>query len=107
MAESVENFDDRAGQVLRAGGATSAQSFLYGMLPGISPRFVAYGLYRWEVAIRETVVVGVVGAGGLGVLLQERISGFDYGGAVSVLIALILLTLAVDTLSAAMRRALH
>jgi phosphonate transport system permease protein len=106
MAESVENFDDRAGRSLREGGATSAQSFLYGMLPGISPRFVAYGLYRWEVAIRETVVVGVVGAGGLGVLLQERIAGFDYGGVLSVLVALILLTLLVDMLSAAMRRAL-
>ena len=107
MAESLENFDDRAGHVLRASGATGAQAFLYGMLPGISPRFVAYGLYRWEVAIRETVVVGVVGAGGLGVLLQERISGFDYGGVVTVLIALILLTLAVDMLSAVMRRALR
>jgi phosphonate transport system permease protein len=107
MAESVENFDDRAGRALRAGGAGPAQSFLYGMLPGISPRFVAYGLYRWEVAIRETVVVGVVGAGGLGVLLQERISSFDHAGVVSVLIALVLLTLTVDMLSAAMRRALQ
>lgn len=107
MAESVENFDDRAGRALRAGGATSAQSFLYGMLPGISPRLVAYGLYRWEVAIRETVVVGVVGAGGLGVLLQQRIASFDHAGVVSVLTALVVLTLVVDLLSAAMRRALQ
>ena len=107
MAESVENFDDRAGRALRDSGATPAQSFLYGMLPGISARFAAYGLYRWEVAIRETVVVGVVGAGGLGVLLQERISGFDSGGVVSVLVVLIALTLIVDVLSAAMRRALN
>jgi phosphonate transport system permease protein len=107
MAESIENFDDRAGSTLRASGASRGQSFLYGMLPGVAPRLLAYGLYRWEVAIRETVVVGVVGAGGLGVLLQERISGFDYGGVVSVLAALIVLTLAVDMVSAAMRRALQ
>lgn len=107
MAESVENFDDRAGSALRAAGATRAQSFLYGMLPGIGVRFAAFALYRWEVSIRETVVVGVVGAGGLGVLLQERIASLDHRGLMSVLIALVLLTLLVDLLSAAMRRALR
>ena len=105
MAESVENLDDTAAGAIRASGAGSPQSLLYGTLPAVFPRFMAYGLYRWEVAIRETVVVGVVGAGGLGVLLQERISAFDYAGLVTVLLALIVLTLAVDVLSAAMRRA--
>jgi phosphonate transport system permease protein len=103
MAEAVENFDDRATTALEAGGATPVQAFLYGTVPGIAPRFLAYGLYRWEVAIRETVVVGVVGAGGLGVLLAERIAAFDYAGVTTVLAALIVLTLVVDFLSAAMR----
>jgi phosphonate transport system permease protein len=106
MAEAVENFDDRAGNALEASGATPAQAFLYGTIPGIAPRFIAYGLYRWEVAIRETVVVGVVGAGGLGVLLAERLAAFDYAGVTTVLAALIALTLVVDFLSAAMRGAL-
>ncbi|MEA2362980.1 MAG: phosphonate transport system permease protein [Thermoleophilaceae bacterium] len=105
MAEAVENFDDRALQALEAGGATPAQAFLYGTVPGLATRFLAYGLYRWEVAIRETVVVGVVGAGGLGVLLAERIAAFDYAGVTTVLAAVIVLTLVVDFLSAAMRGA--
>jgi phosphonate transport system permease protein len=106
MAEAVENFDNRAAEALEAGGATPAQAFLYGTVPGIAPRFLAYGLYRWEVAIRETAVVGVVGAGGLGVLLAQRIAAFDYAGVTTVLAALIALTLVVDFLSAAMRGAL-
>jgi phosphonate transport system permease protein len=106
MAEAVENFDDRAADALEAGGATPAQAFLYGTVPGIAPRFVAYGLYRWEVAVRETVVVGVVGAGGLGVLLADRIASFDYAGVTTVLAALVALTVTVDFLSAAMRGAL-
>jgi phosphonate transport system permease protein len=106
MAEAVENFDNRAAAALEASGASPVQAFLYGTVPGIAPRFLAYGLYRWEVAIRETAVVGVVGAGGLGVLLADRIAAFDYAGVTTVLVALIALTLVVDFLSAAMRGAL-
>jgi phosphonate transport system permease protein len=71
------------------------------------PRFVAYGLYRWEVTIRETVVVGVVGAGGLGLVLDQQLASFDYGGAVTTLLALMALTVVVDFTSAAIRRSLR
>jgi len=107
MAEAAENLDERPLRALRAQGASSAQVFLYGVLPAAFPRFVAFALYRWEVTIRETVVVGVVGAGGLGLLLQRQLASFDYGGVVATVAALILLTLVVDLVSAAMRRSLR
>jgi phosphonate transport system permease protein len=107
MAETAENLDDRPLRALRAQGASSSQVFCYGVLPAATPRFVAYGLYRWEVTVRDTVVVGVVGAGGLGVLLDHQLASFDYGGAVTTLAALIILTFAVDLTSAAVRRALR
>ncbi|MGH3450288.1 MAG: hypothetical protein ACRDQW_06075, partial [Haloechinothrix sp.] len=59
------------------------------------------------VTIRETVVVGVVGAGGLGLLLDHQLNSFHYGGALTTLITLIVLTLAVDFTSAALRRSLR
>jgi phosphonate transport system permease protein len=107
MAESVENLDERPQAALRAIGATRAGVLLYGALPAAFPRFVAFGLYRWEVVIRETVVVGVVGAGGLGLLLAQQLARFDYAGVTVTVAVLIALTLLVDLLSAAARRALR
>lgn len=88
-------------------GATGSQVFLYGVLPRTLPRFIAYILYRWEVCIRATVIVGFVGAGGLGRLLTEQLSSFDYKGVVATLICFICLTFLVDLISATVRRALR
>jgi len=107
MAETAENIDTRPLRALRAHGASGLQVFCYGVVPPTIPRFVAYGLYRWEVTIRETVVVGVVGAGGLGLALNQQLASFDYGGAVTTLIALVVLTIVVDFTSAAIRRAVR
>ncbi|MDP9453816.1 MAG: ABC transporter permease subunit, partial [Actinomycetota bacterium] len=92
MAEVVENLDPRPVRALRSQGAGAAQSFAYGALPRTLPRFAAYGLYRWEVTIRETVVVGLVGAGGLGSLLALQLAAFDYQAVTATLVALVTLT---------------
>jgi phosphonate transport system permease protein len=107
MAEAAENLDARPLQALRANGAPPPHVFCYGVIPAAAPRFVAYGLYRWEVTIRETIVVGVVGAGGLGLLLDQQLASFDYGGALATLITLMILTLLVDFASATIRRSLR
>ncbi len=107
MAEVVENLDPRPARALRGQGASAVQAFVYGALPRALPRFVAYGLYRWEVTIRETVVVGLVGAGGLGRLLAQQLAAFDYRGVVATLMALVALTFLVDVVSSAVRRSLR
>jgi phosphonate transport system permease protein len=106
MAEVNENLDDRPVRALRALGASSGQMIGYGILPQNLPRFLAYMLYRWEVCLRETVIVGLVGAGGLGRLLTEQISSFDYGGVVITLGAFVVLTFGVDLISSRMRQTL-
>jgi phosphonate transport system permease protein len=105
-AEAAENVAGRPAQALQACGVPAAQTFLYATLPATFGRFVSYAFYRWEVAVRETIVVGVVGAGGLGLLLKQQLAGFDYAAVITTLIALIILTLLVDLASAAARRAL-
>jgi phosphonate transport system permease protein len=107
MAEVTENLDDRPLRSLTALGATGSQVFLYGVLPRTLPRFVAYILYRWEVCIRATVIVGLVGAGGLGRLLTEQLSSFDYRGVVATLVCFICLTFLVDLISGIVRRSLR
>jgi phosphonate transport system permease protein len=107
MAEVTENVDQRPLRALQAQGASSAQVFLYGVLPATLPRSLAYVLYRWEVCIRATVMVGFVGAGGLGRLLADQMSSFDYRGVAATLLALLVLTFAVDSLSSRIRQTLR
>ena len=106
-AEVVENLDQRPLEALKAQGAPSSLVFLYGILPLTLPRFTAYTLYRWEVCMRETVIVGLVGAGGLGYVLTEQLSSFDYRSLGVTLAVFLGLTFAVDWLSAVARRSLR
>jgi len=107
MAEVIENLDQRPLEALKAQGAPGFGVFLYGVLPMALPRFLAYSLYRWEVCMRETVIVGLVGAGGLGRLLTEQLSSFDYPSVVVTLGCFVVLTFLVDWLSAAARHSLR
>lgn len=107
IAEAVENVDPRPARALSHAGASPQQAFVYGTLPMTLPQSLAYIFYRWEVCTRETVIVGFVGAGGLGRLLTEQLSSFDYSGVLATLLALLVLTFLVDMLSTAARRVIR
>ncbi len=107
MAETIENLEPLPLETLRTTGAKPSGIFLYGVLPMTMPRFVSYALYRWEVCGRETVIVGLVGAGGLGRSLSEQLTSFDYRSLVVTLGAFLILTLGIDTLSGIARRSLR
>jgi len=106
FAEALENSPAEPSDALRQSGAPRAFAFLYGTLPGVLPQFVAYALYRWEMNIRMAAILGFVGAGGLGQLLYYELSLLHQAQACSVIIAMLLLTLAVDALSAKVRKGL-
>lgn len=105
MAEAQESLPPAPVDALAAQGARRPAAWLYGVLPRVLPKDLAYGLYRWEVASRETVIVGLVGAGGLGQLLAFQTAAFDWPALITTLLALVALTLVVDVLSATARRA--
>ncbi|MEM7338284.1 MAG: ABC transporter permease subunit [Actinomycetota bacterium] len=107
QGEVVENQDPRPAETLKATGATAAGALTVATAPAVASRFVALGLYRWEVAIRETVVVGIVGAAGLGRRLDEQTSAFAYDKIVVTIAALFVVTVAVDFASASIRRSLR
>ena len=106
-AEATEELDPRPRAALTAMGAGQVGGWLYGVLPAATGPVLAYALYRWEVAVRDTVLVGLLGAGGLGALLASRVATFDWGAVATVLAALIVLTAAVDLISARARAALR
>ena len=99
FAEVVENADDTVATALVGQGASRYQAVAYATLPDVWGRIVSLGLYRWEVAIRETVVVGVVGAGGLGRALDDELSAFAWSNVAGIVGALVVVTLLVDALS--------
>jgi phosphonate transport system permease protein len=104
-AEAIENSDHAPARVLRVAGASPVKALAYGSLPVVMPRFVSLSMYRWEVAARETVIVGLVGAGGLGRLLNDQNVAFDEGAMLTTVITLIVMSLAIDLVSARVRSA--
>lgn len=104
LAEAIEGTDVRPALALQAAGASRLEAAAYATVPAALGRFASLGLYRWEVTIRETVVVGVVGAGGLGRALDQELSSFAWGHVTGILLALVAVTFLVDAASTALRR---
>ena len=103
-AEVVENLDPAPTRALRAAGASNIKMLLYGILPQALPQFITYLLYRWEVVIRTTVVVGFVSSGGLGREFILRLSWFHYTDVSLIIVWYLALVIGVDLLSAWLRR---
>ena len=103
-AEALDNVPRAPAQALVLTGASRGMGFLYATLPGAAPQLLAYTLYRWEMNIRMAAVLGFVGAGGLGQLLYVKLSLFHYAEASTVIMAMLLLSIAVDQTSAWLRR---
>ena len=103
-SEVVENLDPGPARALRAAGASGPKALLYGVFPQALPTFLTFLLYRWEVVIRTTVVVGFLNAGGLGREFRLRMSWFHYDEVGLLLAWYLLLVVGVDVLSAQLRR---
>lgn len=104
---SDSNNDDRPRLTLHAAGSGPLAAFAYGKAPALRSRWAAYSLYRWEVAARDAAVVGVVGVAGLGRLLAEQTAGFAYPRMLTTVLALVVVTVFVDTISSFIRSALR
>ena len=106
FAQAMDNAADGPARALRVRGVGSARIFLYATLPQVLPQCISYTLYRWENNIRAATVLGVVGAGGLGQMLMFHMGLFQMAETSSVLIAMLLLVVGVDSVSYWMRWAL-
>jgi phosphonate transport system permease protein len=105
-AEILESADPAPTQALLRNGAGRLQALLFGTLPQCSGELVSYTVYRWECALRASVVLGFVGAGGLGQLLDSAAKMFVGSEVSSILLVFVALVALSDRLSAALRRAL-
>jgi phosphonate transport system permease protein len=102
--EALEEVPSGPLEALRASGAPRFGTVLHGVLPQVFPQLVAYTLYRWEVNIRASAVMGVVGAGGLGRDLKLALSWFDYPRAAALVLVVLALVTSVDAASGWLRK---
>ena len=106
-AEIFESGDTRPTVALLESGSGHIPAFLYGMLPVALPELVSYTVYRWECAIRASVIMGFVGAGGLGMQMELSMRMLNGGEVSMMLLVFLLLVVLADAISAGLRRVIE
>jgi phosphonate transport system permease protein len=106
LLETSEHVGAGAEQALLSAGSGPRLALLYGRFSGLARPYLAYGAYRADVILRESVVVGLVGATGLGSQVMEALSAFAFDELLALLLAYALLTLVGEDLSDRLRRRL-
>jgi phosphonate transport system permease protein len=104
FSEAVEAVDSRPVEGIRVTGSHPIAEIIFGIIPQVLPLWVSYILYRFESNVRSASVVGMVGAGGIGVVLFEVIRGFEYQQTCAVLIILVVAVSIIDIISSYLRR---
>lgn len=104
--EILESGEHHATETLMRNGSGRLQAFLFGLLPTNAAELTSYTVYRWECAIRSSVVLGFVGAGGLGQQLDNSMKMFNGGEVASMLLVFVALVALADRVSAWLRKTL-
>jgi phosphonate transport system permease protein len=104
FSEAVEAIETNPVEGVRATGANSVHEIIYGVVPQVMPLWISYSLYRFESNLRSATVLGIVGAGGIGVLLWESIRGFSYPEAAAIIIIIVISVTLVDMTSQVIRK---
>lgn len=103
LSESVENIDEGVVEAIRATGAGYAQVLAFAVVPQILPDLISFTLYRFETNIRSASVLGLIGAGGIGYLMNTSFRTFQYQEAAAIVVVLIVLVMMVDYASSRLR----
>jgi phosphonate transport system permease protein len=104
FSESVEAIDVQPVEGIRATGANALEEIVYGVIPQVLPLWISYSLYRFESNVRSATVVGMVGAGGIGVILWDIMRSFQYAETGAVIIIIIATVTLIDLISARIRK---
>lgn len=104
--ETVESAQDGASEAVRAAGGSTAEVTRWAIWPAVAPALFSYALYRFEINIRTSAVLGLVGAGGIGSMLSNYTNYRQWDTVGMLLIVVIIATMLMDTISGAIRRRL-
>lgn len=104
LAEDIEDIDEAQAEAIRATGAGWLQLVNYAIQPQVMPRLIGLSLYRLDINFRESAVIGIVGAGGIGATLNTAIDRYEFDSAAAILIIIIAIVLVAEYSSGAIRK---
>lgn len=106
LSDTLETIDMQQLDAMRASGANTLQTIWYGVVPQILPQFVSFSLYVFEINIRASVVLGLVGAGGIGLLLNQQINFLAYNNVFMIIIVVFIVVVIIEYISTKIRESI-
>jgi len=103
LAEDIESMDRAQAEAIRASGARWTQWINYGVQPQVMPRLIGLSMYRLDINFRESAILGLVGAGGIGATLNTAFDRYEYDTAAAILIIIIVIVMGLEYLSGIIR----
>ena len=107
LAEDIEDIDEAQAEAIRATGASWLQLVHYAIQPQVMPRLIGLSLYRLDINFRESAVIGIVGAGGIGATLNTAIDRYEYDSAGAILLIVIAIVMVAEYSSSYLRKFLQ
>jgi phosphonate transport system permease protein len=104
FSEQVENIDQGPVEAVTATGASRVQTVNFAVIPQIVPHYIAFIFYRWDINVRMSTIIGFVGGGGIGLILNLSINQLRYADAAVMIIAIALVVMILDFVSSSVRR---
>lgn len=104
FSEAIEAIEVGPVEGIRATGASKVQEIVFGVIPQVVPLWTSFTLYRFESNVRSAAVLGIVGAGGIGVSLYQSFRAFEYQNVCAIMIILIVTVSLIDTISSKLRQ---
>ena len=104
LAEDIEDMDPGQAEAVRATGASWPQWLNYAVLPQVMPRMIGLAVYRLDINFRESAVIGIVGAGGIGATLNTAFDRYEFESAAAILIMIIVIVMLAEYASGHIRR---
>ena len=102
-SEQVESIMSGPIEAVKATGATRLQTIIYAVVPQIIPPYISFTMYRWDINVRMSTIIGFVGGGGIGFLLQQNINLLNYRAASAQMLAIAIVVATMDYVSSWMR----
>lgn len=103
FSEALENTSEKPVEGVKAAGGSRFQTIVYGIMPQVSPVHISVILYNFESNVRSGTILGIVGAGGIGFLLSDRITAYRWGEAWTIIFLIIAMVYIIDYLSGKVR----
>jgi phosphonate ABC transporter permease subunit PhnE len=102
-SEQVESISAGPLEAVEATGANRLQTIIYAVVPQIVPPYISYTMYRWDINVRMSTIIGFVGGGGIGFLLQQNINLLNYRAASAQMLAIAVVVASMDYISSVLR----